>query len=75
MNVSQALTWAFTFLVGILLSSVNFDIVSLLGGSNSILRTFLGGTSKKKTPCITIFSPAIQLQNQISCIPGGDFTC
>ena len=50
MNVSQALTWAFTFLVGILLSSVNLVIFSLSGGTSSILRTFLGGTSEKTHP-------------------------
>ena len=46
----QALTWTFTFLVGILLSSVNLAISSLLGGTSSILRSFLGGTSEKTHP-------------------------
>ena len=49
----QAVTWTFTFLVEILLSSVNLVIFSLLGGTSSILRTFLGGTSKKKHPVYT----------------------
>ena len=40
----------FHFLVGILQSSVNLVIFSLLGGTSSILRTFLGGTSEKTHP-------------------------
>ena len=48
--VWQAVTWTFTFLVGILLSLVNLVIFSLLGGTSSILRTFLGGTSEKNHP-------------------------
>ena len=48
--VWQAVTWTFTFLVGILLSLVNLVIFSLLGGTSSILRTFLGGTSQNKHP-------------------------
>ena len=46
----QAVTWTFTFLIGILLSLVNLVIFSLLGGTSSILRTFLGGTSEKNHP-------------------------
>ena len=46
----QALTSTFTFLVGILLSSVNLVMFSLLGGTSSTLKTFLGGTSEKTHP-------------------------
>ena len=40
----------FHFLVGILQSSVNLVIFSLLGGTSSILKTFLAGTSQKRHP-------------------------
>ena len=63
-KVSQMLTWTFTFLVGIFAISSELSNFSLLGGTSSILRTFLGGTSKKKPPCMikkcffwTILSP------------------
>ena len=49
-KVWQALTWTFTFLVEIFLSSMNLFIFLLLGGTSSILRTFLGGTSQKNHP-------------------------
>ena len=41
----KTLTWTFTFLVGIFAISSELSNFSLLGGTSSILRTFLGGTS------------------------------
>ena len=49
----------FHFFSEILLSSMNLVIFSLLGGTSSILRTFLGGTSKKKKPV----DPSDQIPN------------
>ena len=49
-NVCQTLTWTFTFLVGIFAISSELSNFSLLGGTSSILRTFLGGTSQKNHP-------------------------
>ena len=56
LGVWQALTWTFTFLVEILLFPMNLVIFSLLGGTSSILRTFLGGTSQKNHP-VYIYRP------------------
>ena len=50
MKVSQALSWTFTFLVGIFAIFVELSNLSLLCGTSSILRTFLGGTSQKRHP-------------------------
>ena len=48
-KVSQTLTWTFTFLAGIFAISSELSNFSLLGGTSSILKTFLGGTGKKNT--------------------------
>ena len=56
-KVSQTLTWTFTFLVGIFAISSELSNFSLLGGTSSILRTFLGGTSEKTHPVFMIFFP------------------
>ena len=50
MKVSQALTWTFPFLVVFFAILGEFSHFSLLGGTSSILRTFLGGTSQKSHP-------------------------
>ena len=50
MKLWQTLTWTFTFLVGIFAIFVELSHFSLLGGTTSILRTFLGGTSQKRHP-------------------------
>ena len=50
MRVWQTLTWTFTFLVWIFAISSELSNFSLLGGTSSILRTFLGGTSQKNHP-------------------------
>ena len=47
-KAGQTLSW--TFLVGIFAIFGKLSHCSLLGGTSSILRTFLGGTSKKKHP-------------------------
>ena len=65
--VWQAVTWTFTFLVGILLSLVNVVIFSLLGGTSSILRTFLGGTSEKNHPVYQEFANISTISTQIIC--------
>ena len=49
-KVWQTLTWTFTFLVGIFAILGELSSFSLLGGTSSILRTFLGGTSEKTHP-------------------------
>ena len=49
-EVWQALTWTFTFLVGTFAIFGELSHFSLLGGTSSILRTFLGGTNQKKHP-------------------------
>ena len=49
-KISQTLTWTFTFLVGVFAISSELSNFSLLGGTSSILRTFLGGTSQKNHP-------------------------
>ena len=46
----QTLNWFFTFLVGIFAIFGKISNFSLLGGTSSILRTFLGGTSQKNHP-------------------------
>ena len=46
----KTLTWTFTFLEGIFAISSELSIFSLLGGTSSILRTFLCGTSQKNHP-------------------------
>ena len=46
----KTLTWTFTFLEGIFAISSELSHFSLLGGTSSILRTFLGGTSQKNHP-------------------------
>ena len=46
-KVWQTLTWTFTFLVGIFAILGEISSFSLLGGTSSMLRTFLGGTSEK----------------------------
>ena len=46
----QALTWTFTFIVGIFTIFSELSHFSILGGTSSILRTFLDGTSQKKHP-------------------------
>ena len=80
-KVSQTLTWTFTFLVGIFPISSELSNFSLLGGTSSILRTFLGGTSKKTHPvsylifvtgttggaCVNKFCPVSRL-NTKNCI-------
>ena len=50
MKVWQTLTLTFTFLVGIFAIFGELSHFSLLGGTSSILRTFLGGTSQKRHP-------------------------
>ena len=47
------MTTTFTFPVGFLDSFGELSQFSLLSGTSSILRTFLGGTSEKKSPCIS----------------------
>ena len=49
-KVWQTFTWTFTFLVGIFAILGELSSFSLLGGTSSILRTFLGGTSEKTHP-------------------------
>ena len=49
-KVWRALTWTFTFLVRICAIFGELSHFSLLGGTSSILRTFLGGTSQNKHP-------------------------
>ena len=49
-KVWQALTWTFTFLIGIFAIFGKLRHFSLLGGTSSILRTFLGGTSEEIHP-------------------------
>ena len=49
-KAGQTLSWTFTFLVGIFAIFSKLNHFSLLGGTSSILRTFLSGTSKKKHP-------------------------
>ena len=46
----QTLTLTFTFLVGIFTIFGELSHFSILGGTSSILRTFLGGTSEKIHP-------------------------
>ena len=51
-KVLQTLTWTFTFLVGIFAILGELSSFSLLGGTSSLLRTFLGGTSEKTHPVL-----------------------
>ena len=52
-EVWQALTWTFTFLVGTFAIFGELSNFSLLGRTSSILKTFLGGTSQKNHPVQT----------------------
>ena len=49
-KISQTLTWTFTFLAGFFAISSELSNFSLLGGTSSILRTFLGRPSQKNHP-------------------------
>ena len=49
-KAGQTLSWTFTFLVRNFSIFGELGLFSPLGGTNSILRTFLGGTSKKTHP-------------------------
>ena len=49
-EIWQILTSTFTFLVGLFAIFGGLSNFSLLGGTSSILRIFLGGTSQKRHP-------------------------
>ena len=49
-KVWHTLIWTFTFFVGIFAIFGELSHLSLLSGTSSILRTFLGGTSQKRHP-------------------------
>ena len=54
-KVWHTLTWTFTFFVGIFAIFGELSHLSLLSGTSSILRTFLGGTSQKRHPVCWVY--------------------
>ena len=56
-KAGQTLSWTFTFLVGIFAIFGKLSHFSLLGGTSSILKTSLGGTSQKNHPVSSTLHP------------------